>query len=78
LPVFDERGEPAHRPGITAIPGLCLLGLQWLYKRKSSFVYGLEEDAAYLPEQIAARACMEMGSVQGLWTWVMYYLPEGV
>jgi putative flavoprotein involved in K+ transport len=78
LPVFDERGGPAHRRGITAIPGLCLLGLQWLYKRKSSFVYGLEEDAAYLPEQIAARACMEMGSVQGLWTWVMYYLPEGV
>jgi putative flavoprotein involved in K+ transport len=45
-----------HRRGITAIPGLSFLGLQWLYKRKSSFFYGLEEDAAYLAEHIAARA----------------------
>ena len=56
LPIFDERGEPAHRRGITAIPGLSFLGLQWLYKRKSSFLYGLEEDATHLAEHIAARA----------------------
>jgi putative flavoprotein involved in K+ transport len=56
FPIFDEQGEPAHRRGITAIPGLAFLGLQWLYKRKSSFFYGLEEDAAYLAEHIAARA----------------------
>ena len=56
FPIFDEQGEPAHRRGITAIPGLSFLGLQWLYKRKSSFFYGLEEDAAYLAEHIAARA----------------------
>ena len=55
LPIFDEHGEPAHRRGITVIPGLSFLGLQWLYKRKSSFFYGLEEDAAYLAEHIAAR-----------------------
>jgi putative flavoprotein involved in K+ transport len=56
LPIFDERGEPVHRRGVTTIPGLSFLGLQWLYKRKSSFFYGLEEDAAYLAEHIAARA----------------------
>lgn len=36
LPIFDEQREPTHRRGITAIPGLSFLGLQWLYKRKSS------------------------------------------
>ena len=35
--------------------GLSFLGLQWLYKRKSSFFYGLEEDATHLAEHIAAR-----------------------
>jgi putative flavoprotein involved in K+ transport len=56
FPIFDERSEPAHRRGITAFPGLSFLGLQWLYKRKSSFFYGLEEDVTYLAEHIAARA----------------------
>ncbi len=55
FPIFDERGEPAHRRGITTIPGPSFLGLQWLYKRKSSFFYGLEEDATHLAEHIAAR-----------------------
>jgi hypothetical protein len=31
------------------------LGLQWLYKRKSAFFWGIAEDAAYLAEHIAAR-----------------------
>src|SRR5262249_46279972 len=55
LPIFDEQGEPLHRRGITAIPGLSFVGLQRLYKRKSSFFYGLEEDATHLAEHIAAR-----------------------
>jgi putative flavoprotein involved in K+ transport len=55
FPIFDEDGEPAHRRGVTSIPGLYFLGLQWLYKRKSAFFWGIAEDAAYLAEHIAAR-----------------------
>ena len=38
-----HRRRCQHR--FTTIRGLSFLGLQWLYKRKSSFFYGLEEDA---------------------------------
>jgi putative flavoprotein involved in K+ transport len=29
VPVLDGRGEPVHRGGITPVPGLYFLGLQW-------------------------------------------------
>ena len=45
LPAFDERGRPAHRRGVAATPGLYFLGLAWLHKPKSSFLYGVGEDA---------------------------------
>ena len=35
IPVLDARGEPVHRNGITDVPGLYFLGLQWLSKMKS-------------------------------------------
>jgi putative flavoprotein involved in K+ transport len=56
LPVFDEHGRPLHRRGVTFLPGLYFLGLMWQYKAKSAFLWGIGEDAAYLAEQIAARA----------------------
>jgi putative flavoprotein involved in K+ transport len=52
LPIFDELGEPVHRRGITPVPGVYVLGLAWLHKRKSSFLYGVGEDAEYLAERI--------------------------
>jgi putative flavoprotein involved in K+ transport len=55
IPVFDEVGYPVHQRGITAFPGLYFLGLQWLYKRKSSLLYGVEEDAAFIASAIANR-----------------------
>jgi putative flavoprotein involved in K+ transport len=55
FPIFDAEGEPAHQRGVTSIPGLYFPGLQWLYKRKSAFFWGIGEDAAYLAEHIAAR-----------------------
>ncbi len=55
LPVIDREGNPIHVRGVTAEPGLSFLGLRWLYKFKSSFIHGVDEDAAYLAEQIAAR-----------------------
>jgi putative flavoprotein involved in K+ transport len=54
LPVFDERGEPVHRRGVTACPGLYFLGLPWLWKLKSSVLCGVGEDAEHIAEDIEA------------------------
>ena len=53
---FDKRGVPAHRRGVSDVPGLYFLGLSWLSRRASSFIFGVEYDATYLADHIAARA----------------------
>jgi putative flavoprotein involved in K+ transport len=53
---FDERGAPVHRRGVTDVPGLYFLGLSWLSRRASSFIFGVEQDAAHLADHIAMRA----------------------
>jgi putative flavoprotein involved in K+ transport len=58
LPIFDDAGEPVHRRGVTACAGVYFLGLRWLYKLKSTFIYGVEEDATYLAEQLTGRASL--------------------
>jgi putative flavoprotein involved in K+ transport len=55
VPVLDARGEPIHRGGITGVPGLYFLGLQWLSKMNSSFLSGVGDDAAALADHISAR-----------------------
>jgi putative flavoprotein involved in K+ transport len=52
LPIFDARGEPVQRRGATSAPGIYFLGLAWMHKVKSSFLYGVGEDAEYLAERI--------------------------
>jgi putative flavoprotein involved in K+ transport len=54
MPVLDELGDPIQRRGVTAMPGLYFLGLRRMYTVKSSFLFGVGEDAAYLAEHIAA------------------------
>ncbi len=56
LPVLDRRGEPIHRDGITEVPGLYFIGLQWLSKMNSSFLAGVGDDAARLADHIATRS----------------------
>ena len=56
VPVMDARGEPVHRGGITGVPGLYFLGLQWLARMKSAFLSGVGDDAAVLADHIAARS----------------------
>jgi putative flavoprotein involved in K+ transport len=55
LPVLDARGEPVHRGGVTDVPGLYFIGLQWLSKMNSSFLAGVGDDAARLADHIAAQ-----------------------
>jgi putative flavoprotein involved in K+ transport len=55
IPVLDARGEAVHRNGISAVPGLYFLGLQWLSKMNSSFLSGVGDDAVVLADHILAR-----------------------
>lgn len=52
---FDARGVPVHRRGVSDVPGLYFLGLSFLSRRASAFIFGVSQDAAYLAEQIAGR-----------------------
>lgn len=54
--VFDARGFPLHERGVTSVDGLYFTGLPWLHKRRSSLLYGTQEDAAYIVRSIVARA----------------------
>jgi len=54
VPVLDAGGEPVHAGGITAVPGLYFLGLQWLSRMNSSFLSGVGDDAAVLADHIAS------------------------
>jgi putative flavoprotein involved in K+ transport len=56
VPVFDSEGGPLHHGGITASEGLYFVGLRWLRKYKSFFIYGVGEDAEILARQIAGRS----------------------
>jgi putative flavoprotein involved in K+ transport len=53
--VFDDKGSPVHQRGISAVPGLYFLGLAWLSRRASPFIWGVWHDADYLASHIAGR-----------------------
>lgn len=53
---FDDRGRPIHDRGVSKVPGIYFLGLPWLSRRASSFIWGVWHDAAYVAAQIAERA----------------------
>ena len=50
---FDEEGKPKHERGVSAEPGIYFLGLPWLSRRGSSFIWGVWHDAKYLADQIS-------------------------
>ncbi len=56
IPLLDANGVPRHHRGVSDVPGLYFLGLQWLSKMKSSFLSGVGDDAAALADHIAARS----------------------
>jgi len=53
LPILDGEGYPIQRRGVTRMPGLFILGLDWLHTARSGLFTGIGEDAAYLAEQLA-------------------------
>jgi putative flavoprotein involved in K+ transport len=52
---FDEKGRPIHERGVSKVPGLFFLGLPWLSRRASSFIWGVWHDADYLAGYIAEK-----------------------
>ena len=50
---LDDNGAPRHQRGVSSEPGLYFLGLPWLSRRGSSFIWGVWHDAKYLADQIA-------------------------
>lgn len=55
VPVLDSRGEIEHAGGITAVPGLYVLGLYFMRRRNSSLLDGVGADAAELADHIVHR-----------------------
>lgn len=52
LPVFDRTGRLRHDRGIVDAPGLYVLGLPFLRRRKSSFIHGAEDDVRELASHL--------------------------
>lgn len=50
--VLDDHGYPVQQRGVTPVPGMYFLGLPWLSRRGSSFIWGVWHDAKYLADQI--------------------------
>ncbi len=53
IPVLDEKGQLRHDGGVAASPGLYALGLPVLRRRKSTFIYGIEDDAREVIDHLA-------------------------
>lgn len=53
---FDEKGKPKHQRGVSAEPGVYFLGLPWLSRRGSSFIWGVWHDAKHIAGHIATQA----------------------
>jgi putative flavoprotein involved in K+ transport len=54
VPVLDRKGGIRHDGGVTDAPGLYVMGLPYLRRRKSSYIYGADADAGDLAEHLHA------------------------
>ena len=53
VPVLDRKGLIRHDGGIADAPGMYLLGMPFLRRRRSSFIHGVEDDARYVTGHLA-------------------------
>ncbi len=53
VPVLDEKGLLRHEGGVVDSPGLYVLGLPVLRRRKSTFLCGIEDDAREVIDHLA-------------------------
>ncbi|ERT15474.1 FAD-dependent oxidoreductase, partial [Pseudomonas putida SJ3] len=52
---FDANGKPQHQRGVGREPGVYFLGLPWLSRRGSSFIWGVWHDAKHVAGHIATQ-----------------------
>jgi putative flavoprotein involved in K+ transport len=55
VPAFDATGKPVHDKGVSRVRGVYFLGLPWLTRRASPFIWGVWKDADDLAELIAEK-----------------------
>jgi putative flavoprotein involved in K+ transport len=58
VPVVDAKGQLNHEGGVVDSPGLYALGLPVLRRRKSTFIYGIEDDAREVIDHLARYLAM--------------------
>ena len=54
VPVFDRKGRIRHDGGIVEAPGMYLMGIQFLRRRKSALIDGASDDARDLSAHLAS------------------------
>jgi len=68
VPVLDHKGRLRHDGGVIAAPGLYTLGLNFMRRRKSSYIHGAEEDvrdlSAHLVQHLRANGARSRDSVR--------------
>ena len=52
---FDDKGKPQHQRGVSSEPGVYFVGLPWLSRRGSSFIWGVWHDAKHVAGHIATQ-----------------------
>lgn len=52
FPIFDDRGYPRYKRGVTEVPGLYFIGLHWMHTQGSGLFSGVGHDAEYIVGQI--------------------------
>lgn len=57
VPVLDRKGRIRHDGGVVDAPGMYVMGLPFLRRRKSSFIDGAGDDARDLAEHLCASLC---------------------
>lgn len=53
---FEPGGKPRHHRGVGHEPGIYFLGLPWLSRRGSSFIWGVWHDAKFVADHIAKQS----------------------
>ncbi|EKS70730.1 MULTISPECIES: NAD(P)/FAD-dependent oxidoreductase [Caballeronia] len=52
---FDDKGKPKHQRGVAKEPGIYFLGLPWLSRRGSAFIWGVWHDAKHIADHIVTQ-----------------------
>ncbi|MFK0087398.1 flavin-containing monooxygenase [Pseudomonas sp. NPDC090755] len=49
---FKDNGKPKHQRGVSSEPGIYFVGLPWLSRRGSAFIWGVWHDAKHIADHI--------------------------